>query len=234
MTISQVMPAYKQRVHEVDEFFKLVQALEEKAQTRLGRWPLVFDALNVSDEQFKIMKSSFMLILYNFIEASIRDGIDEIYDHLKNNKVSFDDIRIELKEVVLKSVKKKSINQNKPENIIHNLVQISQDIISEFYDNDTLFSGNVDAQRIRGVAKQYGFSSNVDDKKAAGGISLVNVKEKRNTLAHGRAAFSEVGRDITFAQLKTIRDQTVSYVEGILKNIQTYLDKKHYLATQCA
>ena len=234
MTDSLGSDAFQQRVHEIDEFFNLVKILEEKAQNQSGRMPLKFSELSVSDEQFKIMKSSFMVMLYNFAEASIRDGIDSIYEHLKENNVSFDDVHINLKIEILRSVKNAALKADEPDNIIHSIKKISHHIISEFYSNKSLFNGNVDARKIRSVAAQYGFSSIVTHEDAKGGERLQDVKDKRNTLAHGRAAFSEIGRDITFSQMEDARKQTVSYVEGILDNIQAYLDEEHYLAAKSA
>lgn len=45
-------------------------------------------------------------------------------------------------------------------------------------DKNPLFSGNVDAQKIRDVASIYGFSSQTDRSKTHNGGNLVNIKKQ--------------------------------------------------------
>ena len=60
------------------------------------------------------------------------------------------------------------------------LSTISVDVIVATFRKKELFSGNVDAKRIREVALQYGFQN--PKKKAK---ELLTVKANRNDLAHG-------------------------------------------------
>ncbi len=90
-------------------------------------------------------------------------------------------------------------------------------------------AGNIDSKLIRETAKKYGFYSPTDDKKITNGEDLYLVKKNRNDLAHGSKSFTEVGKEKGADELIKIKNQVVEYLEGILKKVETYIDKQEYL-----
>ena len=86
-----------------------------------------------------------------------------------------------------------------------------------------IFSGNVDAKKIKEIADKYGFSHQTDSKFTKNGAKLVTVKEKRNDLAHGEISFQECGKDYTIQDIIAIKNEVIKYLEEILNNIEQFL-----------
>ena len=107
--------------------------------------------------------------------------------------------------------------------------QISTDIIISTLASEKLFSGNVDAREIRKIAEKYGFSYQTDSAKTKDGQSLVDIKDKRNDLAHGHKSFKEVGQGKTIEDLLKIKEEVIEYLRQILLNIAIYLENQEYL-----
>jgi MAE_28990/MAE_18760-like HEPN len=180
----------------------------------------------IDPELLKTLKASGFLLLYNLVEATMRNIIEAIFDELRSEGTSYDDIRPELKKVVLKNLKKRN-----PDEIFSSIAAISIDIITAGFDKENLFSGNIDGRKIRETAIEYGFSHLTDHSKTGGGNDLLTVKANRNDLAHGIKSFAEIGRDRTVDNLLEIKNKVISYLKQILKNIETYLGNKEYLDT---
>jgi hypothetical protein len=92
---------------------------------------------------------------------------------------------------------------------------------------DLRFGGNLDADRIRRACLEHGVSSKTHP-RAKGGEKLGLVRGRRNALAHGSLSFTECGRDYTLTQLVEIRRETVLFVRGILKNVESYASKRSF------
>jgi ABC-type microcin C transport system permease subunit YejB len=86
-------------------------------------------------------------------------------------------------------------------------------------------SGNLDARKIREIAKKYGFT--VPEKCD----ELIDIKKFRNQLAHGEKTFSEIGREKSVVELIKINTRVIIYLRIILKNIRKFIDRKNYLAS---
>jgi hypothetical protein len=82
---------------------------------------------------------------------------------------------------------------------------------------------------IKEIAKKYGFSYQTDFAKTKNGEKLVDIKDKRNDLAHGVKSFKEVGQGKTIEDLLEIKKEVIEYLRQILENIKTYLDNQEYL-----
>jgi len=176
---------------------------------------------------FKILKSNLLIMLYNLIESSISNAIEEIHCNIHSNEISFNLLKDDFKSLIIKNTK-----QFKPNELISRINDIATDIIKHTFKKDDLFSGNVDAKQIRELAKQYGFNSNTDNTKTKGGWHLLTIKNKRNDLAHGNFSFAEVGKDYTVEELKDMKNTTICYISEILDNIESYLNNKEYCCNQ--
>ncbi|MDJ0636882.1 MAG: MAE_28990/MAE_18760 family HEPN-like nuclease, partial [Xenococcaceae cyanobacterium MO_188.B29] len=97
------------------------------------------------------------------------------------------------------------------------------------FDKEKLFSGNIDARKIKQTAEIYGFSYKTDPKKTQDGYDLLKIKTNRNDLAHGFKSFEEVGRDASADELLQIKKRVICYLREILQNIETYISKQEYL-----
>lgn len=168
----------------------------------------------------KTAKANGFLLLYNLMESTIGNAIEAIFDELRRGGVRFDDCRIEVQRVILNNLRKHNVDRIHPK-----LSDISLHIVTETFRKKQLFSGNVDARKVRNTADEFGFAA------PPNGHRLVEVKVARNDLAHGDKSFAEVGRDSTTVDLRQIESHVVDYLSEMLTSIETYLDAKAYLAT---
>ncbi|MBP0017141.1 MAG: hypothetical protein J7647_06215 [Cyanobacteria bacterium SBLK] len=198
----------------ITQKIKLAQFMEDGTQ----------QIKSVDVELAKTLKANGFLLLYNLAESTMRNAVEAIFEELNTNEISFDDLKPEIKKIILKNLKKRS-----PDNIYSEISRISIDIIVVSFNRDELFSGNVDAREIKKIAKNYGFSSDTNYDTTKHGENLLKVKSNRNDLAHGFRSFEKVGRDYTIEELIEIKQEVIKYLEQILNNIQDYLNNQEYL-----
>jgi len=223
--MNTVLLDFNTRAQEVDDYFIFLQGLI-KQTTKLA----VADSAgqdqiqSLNPELAKTLKANGFLLLYNLVESTMRNAIVAIFDEFKNQAISFDQLKPEIKMIVLQNLKNRS-----PKKINLQINQISIDIITATFEREELFSGNVDARLIKEIAEKYGFSYQTDFAKTKNGQNLVVIKRNRNDLAHGVKSFEDVGRDQTIEELLEIKDEVIEYLRQILENIKTYLDNQEYL-----
>ena len=184
-----------------------------------------YDSKKTDEKLFKILKSNLLVMLYNLIESSISNAIEEIHNNINFNAVSFDLLKDNFKSLTIKNVK-----HFKPGDLVSKINNIATDIVKHTFKKDELFSGNVDSRKIKELGVQYGFNSNTNFSKTKNGYHLVSIKGKRNDLAHGVFSFAEVGKDYSIEDLKEMKDTTICYISEILDNIEYFLINKEYCA----
>jgi hypothetical protein len=213
---------FDERAKEVSQYFIFLKNLEQESiKLSMGSKPKI---KAIDPNLLRTLKASGFLLLYNLAEATMRNAIEAIFDELKNESVSYDQIRPELKKIVLKNLKKRNTDD------LHaSMLDVSIDIISASFDPQDLFSGNIDGRKIKDTAIKYGFSHITDARKTRDGTDLLIVKTNRNDLAHGFKSFTEVGRDKTADELLAIESRVVKYLRQILQNIEAYLENREYL-----
>lgn len=216
---------FTERSKEVSKYFIFLKNLEQ-GTTKLSMYGRGDSSKikEIDPELLKTLKASSFLLLYNLVEATMRNVIETIFDELRSERISYDQIRPELKKIVLRNLKKRN-----PDKIFLSITAISVDIITAGFDKEDLFSGNIDGRKIRDTATDYGFSHSTDYAKTGDGSDLLTIKANRNDLAHGIKSFTEVGRDKTTDELLVIKNKVIRYLKQILQNIEIYLDNKEYL-----
>lgn len=155
----------------------------------------------------------------------MRNAIEAIFDEINDKEVSFDNLRDEIKKIVIENFKQNMSSKN----LLDSITNISLDIISASFDKQKLFSGNIDSQKIKKTAIKYGFSYETKARKTKNGSDLLTVKTNRNDLSHGLKSFEEIGKNAGVEELLQIQKRVISYLKGTLENIETYIDKREYL-----
>lgn len=216
---------FNERSKEVRKYFIFLKNLEQ-GLIRLSMTGMVGKnkIRKIDSELEKTLKASGFLLLYNLVESTMRNAIEAIFEEIKNKEVSFDQVRPEIKIIILKNFKKR-----KPDKILEKITAISVDIIEASFDKEDLFSGNIDGRLIKQISNNYGFSCKTDSRKTGNGDDLLIVKSNRNDLAHGVKSFAEVGKEKSPDELLKISKQVIKYLKEILKNIETYLTNQDYL-----
>ena len=216
---------FDERAKEVRQYFIFLKNIEQESiKLSMGSITGKQKIKIIDPNLLRTLKASGFLLLYNLVEATMRNAIESIFDELRNEGVSYNRIRPELKKIVLKNLRKRNTDD-----LCSSMIEVSIDIISASFDPQDLFSGNIDGRKIKDTAIKYGFSHITDVKKTHNGSDLLIVKTNRNDLAHGFKSFTEVGRDKTADELLAIESRVIKYLRQILQNIEAYLENREYL-----
>ena len=222
---SSLFEEFDKRAQEVSKYFFLLKNLEQGSiKLKMGNSNNT-KIKNIDSELEKTLKATGFLLLYNLIESTVRNGIEAIFDDMTNQSTSFDDLKKDIKKIVVKNFQKNKSSDN----LINNIDCISFDIISASFDKQQLFAGNIDARKIKNTAEAYGFSHRTNTRKTQDGNDLLKIKTNRNDLAHGFKSFSEVEKDATAEELLQIKERVICYLRDILGNIENYILEKKYL-----
>ncbi|WP_338506634.1 MAE_28990/MAE_18760 family HEPN-like nuclease [Erwinia aphidicola] len=226
---------FQERMQDINEYFSFIQLLINKRPSLVYKENPSDDptTLSIDLDMTHILKANAYIILYNLIEATISNAIEDIHNvFISNDELCVDSINENLTKVAFQSL-----------NTPNGQVNFSQDRIAKVIfkewltahkklilaNKNPLFSGNVDAKKIREVAEKYGFSSQTDAESTRNGYNLLPIKKARNDLAHGSESFRNKGRDTSIDVLVEMKDEVFHYLNCILENIQTYLDNQSYL-----
>ena len=104
-----------------------------------------------------------------------------------------------------------------------NAIVLAKETIALSKD-DINISGNIDAKKIRELAKNIGFE------KSSNGRNLQNIKDKRNRLAHGEQTFYDVGKNFTFKELNGFKQETFDYLTDVIEKIEKFIVDQEYVA----
>lgn len=183
---------------------------------------------------FKIMKSNFVLMLYNMVEATVITGMMEIFSQVKGESCTYSAVIDEIKDV-WRDYKVKQVYNNQSSELktyTKRVKSIVEDITSDkplvLVRDMVAINGNLNAQRIKKLCDEYRIRYRVSDKKDF----LEQVRKKRNALAHGDESFSNCSRDLTISDLEDIKDTVLRFLKGIIKGMTDYCDNKAYLLSK--
>lgn len=225
---------FSERMQDINEYFSFIELLINK------RPSLVYNDLinnnivssSIDIEMTHILKANAFIILYNLIEATISNAIEDIHKVLMSDaNLCVDTLNTTLTKMAFK-------NTNLAHNIDFSIESVAKTILKTWLaehqkiinsNRNPLFSGNVDARKIKEVAEHYGFSSTTDAEKTRNGYNLLPIKTARNDLAHGSESFRNKGRETSIDTLIEMKDEVSHYLNCILDNIQDYLDTRSYL-----
>lgn len=220
--MESVLNEFKDRKNEIKVYIDFINLSEENV--------IIYDVVNKNGinktDLRRIFLANTYLLLYNLVESTIRNTIQEIYDHFSKNKITFESLKPDIKKTILTGFKAKN-----PDKIVDKIKNITTDVISISFDPNKIFDGNIDAKKIREIAGKYCFSYSTNYSKCKNGKKLVEIKNKRNDLSHGVMSFSECGREISISDLISAFTETSSYLENIIENVKEYLNAKAYLVS---
>ena len=185
--------SFKDRVAETETYFQFLHdILNGKGE------------IKIPSELRYTLTSVGYLVLYNLVESTSRVYIKLIHQSMVCEHIALEETTDLIKNVVLDGFRK-----NKPSNtFISSLTDLKTQIMSECYDEDSFFSGNVDARLLRKIALKYGF------KAPQNCLGLVEVKDKRNELAHGKKSFVECSKNEAEETIEEFKDHIIKGSSG--------------------
>lgn len=223
---------YNSRCREIERFFEMLRFMRDNRDSRLCGEPS--DVANpniyvIGRDLEKTLRASAYLMLYNLVEATMTNAIDAIHQHIANEQVSFDDLKEDVRRIAIKGLRK-AVSSETPSELLNAAVPISSALIWLGFDKKDLFSGNLDGRLIKDKAKEYGFQLVNHDKAASrDGTRLLDVKTKRNDLAHGAISFEDCGQETSVDELIAIFGEIKIFIKAVLDGVTVYLASKSYL-----
>lgn len=211
---------FEERKRQVRHYLAVVAKAEREAG--LG-------ATRVLEGRLLTLRAGTFLVLYNLVEATTRGAVEAIHDKITTSEVPFTLLVLSLRKEVVRLFKKEADPSTD-----HTMDDFPSAFVAVALHQRINLSGTVDAKLIRALGECYGFSCQTAKHTTRDGSDLLTVKRNRNDLAHGRKAFEEVGRDYTSSELLLLARRSMRYMDGILKNIASYLDCESYLEKKAA
>lgn len=218
---------FENRKNEIEEYFRfLVIFNHDDIQLRYNTTNKTLH-FPISRKLQTMFIANAFLILYNLIEATIRNSIIDIYDKIKEDDISYKELSENLKLIWVKqqttNLKQGAFQQVTLQKGVYTIAEsiLTKETIKLTSDSIDI-SGNIDAQKIRELASKIGFTASEN------GRSLVGIKEKRNRLAHGEHTFHEVGKDFTPNELNDFKLETFSYLTDVMDKIESFIDDEAY------
>lgn len=182
----------------------------------------------------RILKSNFLLMLYNLIESCVRSGFEEIYDAIKNDGICYKQVSQALKDIWSGCEISKAAQSNAIASTYAQRVKIIIDTVLaskplEITKDALDISGNLDARQIKTLMRSHdiAFVETVPGDK----FKILLVKNKRNSLAHGEESFDEAARDSSIDDLENIKDEVFTFINDVLTCMRAYYDQRKYAAS---
>jgi len=202
----------------------------------------------IDSELVKILKSNTILLFYNLIEGTVSSIMNDFIGTINNERPKYKELENPIKKIWLKykhrsfgigDKKEDDYIINAIETIIEEAIEISPKSIKDTelgtklihnydaYSAETKaneISGNLDARKIRELFALYGLPT-----INRGCNSMIKVKNKRNSLAHGNETFAQVGSNFTIDELYKMKVEITSFLELLLSETSSFLSDKKYL-----
>ncbi|GIJ93588.1 MAE_28990/MAE_18760 family HEPN-like nuclease [Capnocytophaga stomatis] len=181
----------------------------------------------ISSGIFKILKANLFLMLYNLVESVVDNSLEDIHDAITNERIEFKDCIDEIKALWV-DFEHKKFEQTKSIGIIQKISSIDSEIVAIDYNSykkrKTIFSGNLDAKKIREISEIYSINKN----SGIQGARLREIKDIRNRLAHGEISFSDLGKNYSVLELEQYYKECKLYLEEYLLNVKKYINNKEF------
>lgn len=170
-----------------------------------------------------ILKSTFILMLYNMLESTMSLVFEQI--HEKISVEHYADLSPKIKKIWVEFFFIKGNTVNYQVHLEKTLLRtLSFPSLADFTERIKLFSGNLDSLKLHELLKKYG----VGILATPGKEKLVYVKNKRNKVAHGEESFKDSCRNLTDAELVEHRDAVFFALDSIVQQADEYIENKKY------
>lgn len=219
--MNSTMILYSDRKSEIEFYYSIMLEIEHSSR----------EIRTLDNSKFlRILKSNFLLMLYNLVEACIVSGMLEIYENLKINSSSYANLIAEIQTIwsnheigkVYSNIAGRTAYEDRVQAIITQVITNQPIVLSR----EALgISGNLDARVIKRLCDKHRIRYVASDDDGC----LKTVKDKRNNLAHGDESFGDCARDMTLTDLEHIKDELCKFVKSILDGMKEYYDNKQYL-----
>jgi hypothetical protein len=196
---------FDRREKEIDEYISHLEGLEKQ--------------VGFSVTLINTMKSSTLLMIYNMVESTMTNLLQDVFDHMQAEDVEFDVLNDIMKELVLNYSKRKNSAK-----LVEKMGLSSVNLVVACFDRSDLFSGNIDCRKIVETLKELGIQTKHKYKEPA----FLKIKTERNHLAHGHKSFSDCGKDYTAIDLRQYHTKVKSVLSKVAVDFENFLKTKSY------
>jgi len=223
---------FNKRKSEIEEYMSFINLVTGDMKNSKFKYSSISDnsekESSVSDQLQKVLIANGFLLLYNLIEATMRNSLSEIFDQIVNDGVYYGNLSENFKKIWLSQSTSNLRKRFKSETLTATVKEIAESVLDNdviALDKDKLdFSGNLDARKIRDLATKYGFNQS-----AMNAENLLTIKNKRNYLAHGDYSFSDIGKDFSSGDIINFKDETIAFLEDVIIQIEAFINDKKYM-----
>lgn len=224
-----------ERTKEIFEYIKFLRiVLSTNASLHI---PVDDKKILISKELTHTLKANGYLLLYNVVEATMTQAIEDIHTTIEtrinelDSILVLDDMNPSLYAHILRRFKVGK------EHIDNDVTPLSGRLIVKYWLRDhatlvkanqnPLFSGNIDGRKIFEVAQKYGYASFGVEGRLTNN-SLLIAKINRNKLAHGEISFMDCGKSISAPDLIKDAIGVIRCLRHNLFAIESFIDQSGY------
>lgn len=221
------------RKEEIENVFSYLEYIEKERSTE-GRSETImkFGDANFNKLQ-KTIKASILLMLYNLVESTLTNCLNEIHDAISESTIPYNKLNNSIQTLFL-AYHIESMNQKggsvRQASIMRDLIFLlkEEENISITYQELAavygLYSGNLDGKKVQSVLGQYGVKVSLPIQPRI----LETIKSLRNKLAHGELSFEDVGKEAHLGQIDDYIRKTIEYMEKVIICVENFIQKQDY------
>lgn len=225
----RVTTMFDDRVKEIDSYLRFLRHSTKDGATIVPRTG-ARKQVTVMDRT--ILKAHAVLMLYNLVEATLQQCLQEVYDQIHADGLDYLSVADGVRTVWARFQSRRLADSAgaKRQSVFEELAQelIARSVLqleSKHYPTP----GNVDARVIGDSAAVFGYKEPFKRSKPKR-EALFAVKDARNNLAHGNVSFEEYGRNLSLSQLESYRRHTVAYLRELISSFEQYIANKEFVA----
>ena len=226
------------RAEEIESHLSLIEELTEAAIARQG----VANLPLVEMEHVDVLKSGFLVHLYNVVEAVMTKILEEVAADVTRYPPAKWSSSVRTEWVRTRAGVERGIESHQR---LSRTVKIVDEAIGGAINVAfrVRYEGNWSDSEITKVSKRLGCSLQVapdvvrracDERFQDDLAPMKYIRHKRNSLAHGNETFREGARQLSSRDLQRLRRTVVEYMECVSASFTSYLEGKSFLQESAA
>ena len=222
---------FQERKNEIVNILSYLKYMEKERSTNDS----IEKNMEVGDVDFnklqKTIKASILLMLYNLVESTLTNCLNEIHDAITESTIPYNKLNNSIQTLFLAyhiESMKKTRGRDDQASIMRDLIFLLKEegnisiTYQELNSVYGLYSGNLDGKKVQSVLRRYGVEVSLHTQP------LAEIRFLRNKLTHGELSFEDVGKDIHLGQIDDYVDKTIKHMEDVIRCVETFIQAKDY------